>query len=189
MYANFLGTYRAIVTNNVDPTNRGFIKVQCPQVAGLAELNAAEPADKDAPIPNLGDIVWIYFNGGETHKPVYRVTKDPNVWHTPTLSTNWNFSSSVVGFGNGVGLRYRRMPDNTVWLSGLVSPSAGAGTTVCTLPPGFYNPNTNYLNAIYNDYSGDIGMAVERTTGNVYVQNVQVGANYVFDHRMSLDIT
>jgi hypothetical protein len=188
LYTNFLGTYRAIVTSNVDPTNRGFIKVQCPQVAGLAELNAAEPANKDAPIPNVGDLVWIYFNGGETHKPVYSVTTDPNIWHTPTLQPNWNFSTTVVGFGNGVGLRYKKMPDNTVWLYGGVTPSAGASNIVCILPPGFFNNAVNYLRDIYNDNTGDIAMAVERTTGNVYVQNVQVGAKYIFDHRMSLDI-
>jgi hypothetical protein len=140
MQASFLGIYRAIVTSTTDPTNRGFIKVQCPQVSGTAELNWAEPANNSTVLPNIGDIVWVYFNGGETNKPVYSLTKNPYSWNIPVYTTGWAGAGSFAGLG-GPMLRYRKTRDDELHVYGAFQATmASPSTTVFVLPSGFYNP-------------------------------------------------
>lgn len=71
MQPNFDALYRALVTSTADPTNTGRIRVQCPQLAGIAEIRAAEPANPQEPVPPVGSTVWIAFSGGDITKPVY----------------------------------------------------------------------------------------------------------------------
>jgi hypothetical protein len=71
MQTNYLGTYRALVTSTADPTTSRKIRTQCPQIAGTAELRWAEPINPQAPIPDVGTIVWIVFSGGDLTKPAY----------------------------------------------------------------------------------------------------------------------
>lgn len=71
MQPNFDALYRAIVTSNTDSTNTNKIKVQCPQIAGMAEIRSAEPVNPLMPIPTVGSIVWVGFSGGDITKPFY----------------------------------------------------------------------------------------------------------------------
>lgn len=71
MQPKFDALYRGVVTSNVDTSNKGRIKVQCPQIAGLAELRVAEPANPHMPVPSIGSTVWVTFSGGDITKPVY----------------------------------------------------------------------------------------------------------------------
>jgi len=71
MQPNFDALYRAIVTSNIDATGAQKIKVQCPQIAGMAEIRSAEPVNPGMPVPNVGSIVWVGFSGGDITKPFY----------------------------------------------------------------------------------------------------------------------
>lgn len=71
MQPKYDALYRALVTNATDPTNKGLIRVQCPQIAGLAEIRQAEPANPQEPVPAVGSTVWIAFSGGDITKPLY----------------------------------------------------------------------------------------------------------------------
>jgi len=66
-----LGLYRALVTSVSDPTTAGRIRTQCPQISGTAELNWAIPINPLDPVPAVGSIVWVGFNGGDLTKPVF----------------------------------------------------------------------------------------------------------------------
>jgi len=84
MQPSFDALYRALVTSNTDATNTGKIRVQCPQIAGSAEIRTAEPANLQMPIPNVGTTVWIGFSGGDVTKPFYFA----NSSFTTTFLTN-----------------------------------------------------------------------------------------------------
>jgi hypothetical protein len=103
MQPKYDAIYRALVTSNTDSTNSGKIRVQCPQIAGLAEIRSAEPVNPSMPIPKVGSIIWIMFNGGDLTKPAYFGNSLPN---TNTLIQDWtNFtlSTGFTGDGNGNG--------------------------------------------------------------------------------------
>lgn len=76
MQPNFDALYRSIVTANVDTSGAGKIKVQCPQIAGMAEIRSAEPVNPGMPVPAVGSIVWVGFSGGDMTKPYYMANKD-----------------------------------------------------------------------------------------------------------------
>lgn len=71
MQPNFDALYRAVVTANTDPSGARKIKVQCPQIAGMAEVRSAEPVNPSMPVPSVGTIVWVGFSGGDITKPFY----------------------------------------------------------------------------------------------------------------------
>jgi hypothetical protein len=70
----FLGKYRGTVTNNVDPSQRGRLQVQVPDVLGLVTSGWAEPCvplagPPGSPmgvylVPPIGAGVWIEFEHG-----------------------------------------------------------------------------------------------------------------------------
>lgn len=76
----YYGKQRAIVRDNQDPSGLGRIKVQCPVLFGGATTSWCWPAatfggnSADAPqgavfIPEVGDMVWIELEDGNTQKP------------------------------------------------------------------------------------------------------------------------
>lgn len=71
MQPKYDALYRSIVTSTVDPSGLGKIRVQCPQIAGVAEIRQAEPVNPHMPVPLTGSIVWIGFSGGDITKPFY----------------------------------------------------------------------------------------------------------------------
>jgi hypothetical protein len=74
MPINFFGIYKGVVTQVDDPENLGRIKAQIPQVLGQSESDWAWPAQPNiAGITPLdpGDPVWVIFEGGDPHYPVW----------------------------------------------------------------------------------------------------------------------
>jgi len=63
--------YRSLVTSTTDLSGSGKIRVQCPQIAGIAEIRQAEPVNPAMPTPLVGSTVWIGFSGGDITKPFY----------------------------------------------------------------------------------------------------------------------
>ena len=74
----FLGKYRAIVTNNVDPLFIGRIQVIVPDVGSLVPSTWAMPCVPVAGInmgmfapPQIGSGVWVEFERGDPSKPIW----------------------------------------------------------------------------------------------------------------------
>lgn len=65
------GIYRGRVVNNNDPTNTGRMKLQVPQLFGQGLTNWALPAQHIRYSANVGDQVWVSFDGGDTSKPLW----------------------------------------------------------------------------------------------------------------------
>ena len=72
------GKYRAKVINNTDPEFMGRIKVSCPYVYGESESPWCLPCMPIIGVergiyspPQIGDTVWVEFEGGNTEKPIY----------------------------------------------------------------------------------------------------------------------
>lgn len=119
----YLGSYRALVTSVTDPTLTGRIRTQCPQISGTAELNWALPLNPLDPIPAVGTVCWIFFNGGDLTKPVY--------------AANGSYTTAPVsGIATGTvqtqSLTTSSSPD--VALVAIVSGAIGVGTGNTTAP-------------------------------------------------------
>lgn len=70
----FYGLYRGLVLNTYDPEGLGRLKAQVPQVLGQLESEWAWPAVPNLanlPMLEIGDPVWIAFEGGDVGKPVW----------------------------------------------------------------------------------------------------------------------
>ena len=78
---NFFGKYRGTVVDNVDPEQRGRLRVQVPAVQGI---NATSWADACLPlsgtaalgmgvfwVPPIGAAVWVEFEGGDPNLPIW----------------------------------------------------------------------------------------------------------------------
>lgn len=78
MANNFYGKYRGIVANVKDPNSMGRIKVRCPSVLGEYVSAWCTPCVPNAfaygglyHIPNVGDSIWVEFEGGDPSKPIW----------------------------------------------------------------------------------------------------------------------
>lgn len=84
MMNDFPYLYRGVVLENNDPKHLGRCKVKVPSVHGSrvpsskllpwARCLSSSPVSKNrssAIIPDIGDIVWIFFEGGDLDSPVY----------------------------------------------------------------------------------------------------------------------
>jgi uncharacterized protein involved in type VI secretion and phage assembly len=74
----FLGKYRGMVLNNIDPMQQGRLQVQVPDVAGLIPGSWAMPClpftGKQMglwAIPQIGTGVWIEFEQGNPDYPIW----------------------------------------------------------------------------------------------------------------------
>ena len=73
----FYGKYRGICLTNVDPLLRARLKVQVPDVLGIAESNWAEaclpftPGGGVVKTPPPGTPVWIEFEAGDPELPIW----------------------------------------------------------------------------------------------------------------------
>jgi hypothetical protein len=121
MQCNYLGIYRATVVGTGDPSGKGRIRVQVPQLSGAAESRWAEPVNPGLPVPSAKSIVWISFNGGDLNKPVY-------FSNTAKLDTGWvtlSYPSGYIRFSsNTYPLQIRRI-DGQCYLRGRMTRSAG----------------------------------------------------------------
>lgn len=74
----YLGKYRGMVLNNVDPMQQGRLQVQVPDVAGLVPTTWAMPCVPLAGIQNgmmalpiIGSGVWVEFEQGNPDHPIW----------------------------------------------------------------------------------------------------------------------
>lgn len=189
MLDNANGTYRGRVTAVNDPTNSKKIKFQCPQIAGNAELQWAEPTNYLDPIPLPGDLVWIYFNGGDTTKPVYSITRNPYVWTNPTYLSGWTGNNIFNGLG-GPTLKIRKTLEDEVYIYGNAK-ATGTSNFVLTLPVGYYNPTGGGMSgyAMRNN-AGTLSMiniAVDVSNGTLILATAPVVNNeYLFNIKMPM---
>ncbi|HET7110114.1 MAG TPA: phage baseplate assembly protein V [Gemmatimonadales bacterium] len=68
------GVFRGTVTTSADPEELGRLKAVVPQVFGQLETEWAWPAQpnvSDIQPLDPGDPVWIMFEAGDLHKPVW----------------------------------------------------------------------------------------------------------------------
>jgi uncharacterized protein involved in type VI secretion and phage assembly len=78
MTERYLGKYRGMVLNNIDPLQQGRLQVQVPDVAGLIPVTWAMPCVPVAGIQNgmfalpvIGSGVWVEFEQGDPEKPIW----------------------------------------------------------------------------------------------------------------------
>ncbi|MCW5642976.1 MAG: baseplate assembly protein [Rhodoferax sp.] len=78
MTEQYLGKYRGMVLNNVDPMQQGRLQVQVPDVAGLAPASWAMPCVPVAglqngmfALPMIGSGVWVEFEQGNADFPIW----------------------------------------------------------------------------------------------------------------------
>ncbi len=70
----FIGKYRAVVTDNADPSRLGRLRVRVADAAGDLEIGWAMPciATIDClPLPAVGAGVWIEFERGDPNHPIW----------------------------------------------------------------------------------------------------------------------
>jgi uncharacterized protein involved in type VI secretion and phage assembly len=74
----FLGKFRGMVLNNIDPMQIGRLQVQVPDVTGLAPASWAMPCAPVAGIqsgmfalPAIGSGVWVEFEQGNVDYPIW----------------------------------------------------------------------------------------------------------------------
>ncbi len=77
-FGRYYSIYRATVTDNLDPDFRGRVKVSCPAVYGedayqywALPMGIASSNTALWMIPNVGDVVWVQFEGGDARYPVW----------------------------------------------------------------------------------------------------------------------
>jgi len=78
MTTRYYGIYRGSVASNVDPMHLGRIMAIVPDVGGASPLGWAMPcvplAGKQMGtfmVPQIGAGVWVQFEGGDAHRPVW----------------------------------------------------------------------------------------------------------------------
>ncbi|MCB9569535.1 MAG: hypothetical protein H6710_20360 [Myxococcales bacterium] len=72
------GKFRGVVTDIDDPQGRGFIRAQVPEIYGEGDSPWAIPSVPFAgsdhglvALPEVGDGVWIEFEGGDPARPIW----------------------------------------------------------------------------------------------------------------------
>lgn len=173
MQPKYDALYRALVTSTADAA--GNIRVQCPQIGGLAEIRSAEPANPHMPIPTVGSTVWLAFSGGDITKPMYFAN---TVWNTSFLVQDWTNFSLVSGFtanGNSNGTpQFQVVSDygslkvnlqggiNITYPSSTIA-NGGTWTTV----PAIARPSTLRTNTAACSASGSttLSLKIDFTTG------------------------
>ena len=78
MSEKYLGKYRGLVLNNIDPMQMNRLQVQVPDVGGLIPLTWAMPCVPVAglqngmvALPMIGSGVWIEFEQGNSDYPIW----------------------------------------------------------------------------------------------------------------------
>jgi hypothetical protein len=61
-------------------------------------------------------------------------------WQTPSYAANWSNSTSWGSFGGGGNLLFRKTGLDRTWIQGVAKAATGAGTTIFTLPAGYFHP-------------------------------------------------
>jgi hypothetical protein len=90
MSTRFLGKYRGVVTNNLDPLQVGRIRARVSDVSGAIDLNWAMPCVPcglskrvAGSLPKIGASVWIEFEQGDPQRPIWTGCFYASVADTP----------------------------------------------------------------------------------------------------------
>lgn len=67
------GFYRAIVVDNQDPDGAGRVRLRIPQLLGTNNTGWAYPMTYAGISPEVNDLVWVSFEGGDPAFPIYLV--------------------------------------------------------------------------------------------------------------------
>jgi hypothetical protein len=69
---SYPGVYAARVYSTSDPAHTGRIQMLIPQIFGVAPVKIwAPPLSAGGGVPNVGDMVWCIFQGGDQSYPTY----------------------------------------------------------------------------------------------------------------------
>jgi hypothetical protein len=124
-----------------------------------------------------GTTAWI--NGAHIAASVSGGVATAETWHAPSYATLWAGATTFSGLANVSTLRYRRDAEDNVWVNGCFTATGAAGSTVCTLPAGYYNPTTLMPFEIMERQTGggafQVGAGYVGTTGNFHVD---LGLNF-----------
>jgi Type VI secretion system/phage-baseplate injector OB domain len=101
------GLYRGTVSNNSDPEGLGRLKVIVPQALGQNETDWAWPAGPNvrdiAPL-DIGDPVWVGFEGGAVTHPVVVGTWAPVGRKLDTLPRDDTLQAEIDALTNQAGV-------------------------------------------------------------------------------------
>lgn len=83
----FYGMYRGVVLDTKDPQGHRRIKVAIPQLTDTAKSDWAWPTEVSSvksEVPDIGDGVWVMFEGGDPSYPIWvgtfgKPTKDKRI--------------------------------------------------------------------------------------------------------------
>jgi uncharacterized protein involved in type VI secretion and phage assembly len=124
MSGPFLGKYRGVVLNNVDPMMIGRLLIQVPDVAGLAPTSWAMPCVPVAGaqngmlgLPIIGSGVWVEFEQGDPDRPIW-------------VGCFWGSAAEVPAAARMIppgvpGLAYQTPLQNGIVVSDVPGPTGG----------------------------------------------------------------
>lgn len=145
----FLGKYRGVVTNNVDPLMRGRLLVTVPDVLGVVPSSWAEPCVPLAGptgtsmgvymVPPIGAGVWVEFEHGDPTYPIW-------------VGCRWGATSDVppiahLGIPLSPNIVLQTAGQNALVISDLPGPTGGlmlksaTGATLIVNDTGIYIQN------------------------------------------------
>jgi uncharacterized protein involved in type VI secretion and phage assembly len=142
----WLGKYRGMVLNNVDPMQMGRLQIQVPDITGLAPASWAMPCVPVAglqngmlALPAIGSGVWVEFEQGNVDYPIW-------------VGCFWGSSAEIPALARltppGVGaITFQTPLQNGLTVSDLPGPTGGiviksaAGATLIVNDTGIYIQN------------------------------------------------
>ena len=145
----YLGKYRGVVTNNVDPLMRGRLLVTVPDVLGVVPSSWAEPCVPLAGptgtsmgvymVPPIGAGVWVEFEHGDPTYPIW-------------VGCRWGATSDVppvahLGIPLSPNIVLQTAGQNALVISDLPGPTGGlmlksaTGATLIVNDTGIYIQN------------------------------------------------
>jgi hypothetical protein len=66
-----LGLYRATVLDNADPNQANRVSVSVPDLAGSEPVWVTPSSAVATPVPDIGSVVWVQFEGGDVNHGVW----------------------------------------------------------------------------------------------------------------------
>lgn len=120
----YLGKYRGMVINNIDPMQMGRLMVQVPDISGLLPSTWAMPCfpvtGKQMGVwvlPQIGSGVWVEFEQGDPNYPIWVGCFPGSAVDVPALALAGNPLSPSIVLQTGL--------QNTVMISDMPGPAGG----------------------------------------------------------------
>jgi hypothetical protein len=74
----FFGVYRGVVFSADDPLSKNRVRVKIPQILADNATQWAWPVGVVGTTPNVGDGVWVQFEGGDPAYPIWQGSFNEN---------------------------------------------------------------------------------------------------------------